>query len=341
MNFNGFVLPLLIIITGFVVGLLFEIIIFKKIREKSLETDWDGFKVVTKSLRGLSIFSFTIAGIYIALGYMDLGAANLANIHKILTIILILLITWAVAILTSGFVNIYTRRAEGVLPSTSFFGNISKLLVVFIGLMVVIQFLGLSITPMLTAFGIGGIALALALNDTFSNMFAGLNVITSKEMKIGDYIMLETGEEGYVQDITWRNTTMKAITNNTIIVPNSKIASHIITNYHQDQKEMLVKLNVGVSYESDLKKVEMVTVDVAKEVTEKLTGADDSVEPYIRYNEFNDFSINFTVFLSVTEFIEQYKLKHEFIKKLHERYNQEGIVIPFPIRTVYMKNELE
>jgi small-conductance mechanosensitive channel len=341
MNFNGFVLPLLIIITGFVVGLLFEIIIFKKIREKSLETDWDGFKVVTKSLRGLSIFSFTIAGIYIALGYMDLGAANLANIHKILTIILILLITWAVAILTSGFVNIYTRRAEGVLPSTSFFGNISKLLVVFIGLMVVIQFLGLSITPMLTAFGIGGIALALALNDTFSNMFAGLNVITSKEMKIGDYIMLETGEEGYVQDITWRNTTIKAITNNTIIVPNSKIASHIITNYHQDQKEMLVKLNVGVSYESDLKKVEMVTVDVAKEVTEKLTGADDSVEPYIRYNEFNDFSINFTVFLSVTEFIEQYKLKHEFIKKLHERYNQEGIVIPFPIRTVYMKNELE
>lgn len=341
MNFNGFVLPLLIIITGFVVGLLFEIIIFKKIREKSLETDWDGFKVVTKSLRGLSIFSFTIAGIYIALGYMDLGAANLANIHKILTIILILLITWAVAILTSGFVNIYTRRAEGVLPSTSFFGNISKLLIVFIGLMVVIQFLGLSITPMLTAFGIGGIALALALNDTFSNMFAGLNVITSKEMKIGDYIMLETGEEGYVQDITWRNTTIKAITNNTIIVPNSKIASHIITNYHQDQKEMLVKLNVGVSYESDLKKVEMVTVDVAKEVTEKLTGADDSVEPYIRYNEFNDFSINFTVFLSVTEFIEQYKLKHEFIKKLHERYNQEGIVIPFPIRTVYMKNELE
>ncbi|MCC7558516.1 MAG: mechanosensitive ion channel family protein [Methanobacteriaceae archaeon] len=341
MNFNGFVLPLLIIITGFVVGLLFEIIIFKKIREKSLETDWDGFKVVTKSLRGLSIFSFTIAGIYIALGYMDLGAANLANIHKILTIILILLITWAVAILTSGFVNIYTRRAEGVLPSTSFFGNISKLLVVFIGLMVVIQFLGLSITPMLTAFGIGGIALALALNDTFSNMFAGLNVITSKEMKIGDYIMLETGEEGYVQDITWRNTTIKAITNNTIIVPNSKIASHIITNYHQDQKEMLVKLNVGVSYESDLKKVEMVTVDVAKEVTEKLIGADDSVEPYIRYNEFNDFSINFTVFLSVTEFIEQYKLKHEFIKKLHERYNQEGIVIPFPIRTVYMKNELE
>jgi len=341
MNFNGFVLPLLIIITGFVVGLLFEIIIFKKIREKSLETDWDGFKVVTKSLRGLSIFSFTIAGIYIALGYMDLGAANLANIHKILTIILILLITWAVAILTSGFVNIYTRRAEGVLPSTSFFGNISKLLIVFIGLMVVIQFLGLSITPMLTAFGIGGIALALALNDTFSNMFAGLNVITSKEMKIGDYIMLETGEEGYVQDITWRNTTIKAITNNTIIVPNSKIASHIITNYHQDQKEMLVKLNVGVSYESDLKKVEMVTVDVAKEVTEKLIGADDSVEPYIRYNEFNDFSINFTVFLSVTEFIEQYKLKHEFIKKLHERYNQEGIVIPFPIRTVYMKNELE
>jgi len=207
--------------------------------------------------------------------------------------------------------------------------------------MVIIQFLGISITPMLTAFGIGGIAIALALEDTLSNMFAGLNVITSKEMTIGDYIMLSTGEEGYVKDITWRNTTIKAITNNTIIIPNSRIAKNIITNFHQDQKEMLVKVNIGVSYDSDLRKVEKVTEDVAREVTLEFSGADDTIEPYIRYNKFDDFSINFTVFLSVKEFIEQYKLKHEFIKKLHERYNKEGIVIPFPVRTVYMKNNVK
>ncbi|MGC9517418.1 MAG: mechanosensitive ion channel family protein [Methanomicrobiales archaeon] len=339
MSYNELLIPIIIILTGFVIGLLFEIIIYRKIREKSLETDWDGFKVVIRALRGLSIFCFTIAGIYIALGYMVIDPKTLENIHKFLIIVIILLITWAVARLTSGFVNLYTKRAEGVFPSTSFFGNITKVIIILIGVMVVIQFIGISITPMLTAFGIGGIAVALALEDTLSNMFAGLNVITSKEMKMGDYIMLSTGEEGYVQDITWRNTTIKAITNNTIIIPNSKIAKNIITNFHQDQKEMLVKVNVGVSYDSDLKKVEWLTVDVAREVIKELSGADDTIDPYIRYNKFDDFSINFTVFLSVKEFIEQYRLKHEFIKKLHERYNEEGIVIPYPIRTVYMDNK--
>jgi len=339
MNFNELILPLLIILTGIILGFLFELIIFRKIREKCLETDWEGFKVVIQSLKGLSAICFTIAAIFIALNYLKIDSATLSYINKVLTIILILLITWFVARLTSGFVNLYTQRAEGVLPSTSFFGNITKLLIFAVGVMVVISLLGISITPLLTAFGIGGIALALALEDTLSNMFAGLNVITSREMEIGDYIMLSTGEEGYVQDITWRNTTIQSLTQNTIIIPNSKIASTIITNYHQDQKEMLIKVNIGVAYDSDLEKVEKVTVDVAREVTKRLSGADDSMDPYIRYNEFDDFSINFTVFLSVKEFVEQYRLKHEFIKSLHERYDQEGIVIPFPIRTVHMKNE--
>lgn len=341
MNFSALIVPLLIILTGIIVGLIFELLIIRKIREKCAEKDWEGFKVVIRSLKGLSIFCFTIAAIYISLDYVQIDAATLNNIHKLLTIVLILLITWVVARLTSGFVDLYTQRAEGVLPSTSFFGNITKVIIFAVGLMVIISFLGITITPMLTAFGIGGIALALALEDTLSNMFAGLNVITSREMIIGDYIMLDTGEEGYVQDITWRNTTIRSITKNTIIIPNSKIASTIISNYHQDQKEMLIKVNIGVSYGSDLEKVEKVTVEVAREVTKKISGADDSIDPYVRYNEFDDSSINFSVFLSVKEFIEQYRLKHEFIKRLHERYDQEGIVIPFPIRTVYMKNDAD
>jgi small-conductance mechanosensitive channel len=341
MNLNELILPVLIILTGIVIGFLFEFLIIRKIREKSLETDWEGFKVVIRSLKGLSAFCFTIAAIYVALNYMVVDAATLTNINKVLTILLVLLITWFVARLTSGFVNLYTQQAEGVFPSTSFFGNITKILIFAVGIMVVISFLGLSITPLLTAFGIGGIALALALEDTLSNMFAGLNVITSKEMLIGDYIMLDSGEEGYVQDITWRNTTIQSLTKNTIIVPNSKIASTIITNYHQDQKEMLIKVNMGVSYASDLEKVEKVTVEVAREVIKKLSGGDESIDPYIRYNEFDDFSINFTVFLSVKEFVEQYRLKHEFIKRLHERYDEEDIVIPFPVRTVYMENNAD
>ena len=150
---------------------------------------------------------------------------------------------------------------------------------------------------------------------------------------------LETGEEGYVIDITWRNTTIRALPNNIIIVPNSKLASAVIVNYYLPQREMAVLVQVGVSYDSDLEEVERVTVEVAKEVMREVEGGVPEFEPFIRYHTFADFSINFTVILRAREFVGQYLIKHEFIKRLHKRYQQEGIEIPFPIRTVYMKDE--
>jgi len=100
---------------------------------------------------------------------------------------------------------------------------------------------------------------------------------------------------------------------------------------------MACLVNLGVSYGSDLEKVEKVTVEVGKQVLEKITGGVKTFDPFIRYNKFNDFSIDFTVILRVSEFVAQYLVTHEFIKALHQRYNKEGIVIPFPIRTVQME----
>ena len=97
---------------------------------------------------------------------------------------------------------------------------------------------------------------------------------------------------------------------------------------------------LGVSYQSDLEKVEKVTIEVAKEVLQEVEGGVKEFEPFIRYHTFSDFSINFTVILRAKEYVSKYLITHEFIKRLHRRYQQEGIKIPFPIRTVYMKNEI-
>ena len=150
---------------------------------------------------------------------------------------------------------------------------------------------------------------------------------------------LDSGEEGYVADITWRNTIIRALPNNMIIVPNSKIASTIVTNYYQPEQETAVLIQVGVSYDSDLKKVEKVTIEVGAEIMKEVEGGVPEFEPFIRYHTFDDFSINFTVILRTKEYVGNYLIKHEFIKRLHERYDKEGIVIPFPIRTVYMPED--
>ena len=124
-----------------------------------------------------------------------------------------------------------------------------------------------------------------------------------------------------------------------VVVPNSKLADAIIINYNQPQREMSVIIQVGVSYDSDLEKVEKVTINVAKAVLQKVTGGQSEFEPFIRYHTFGDSSIAFSVILRVKEFLNKYLVKHEFIKALHKRFNKEGINIPFPIRTVYMEGQ--
>jgi small-conductance mechanosensitive channel len=154
-------------------------------------------------------------------------------------------------------------------------------------------------------------------------------------------VKIESGEEGYVTDITWRYTTIRSLPNNRIIVPNAKLSSAIVTNHDLPEREMAVLVQVGVSYGSDLEQVERVTVEVARKVMEEVEGGIPEFAPFIRYHTFGDFSINFTVILRAKEFVDQYLIKHEFVKRLHKRYREMGIEIPFPIRTVYMETNKE
>ncbi len=147
---------------------------------------------------------------------------------------------------------------------------------------------------------------------------------------------LSTGDEGYVEDLNWRATVIRTLSGNHVIVPNKNIASLIVTNYERPMPEVSVSMNVGVDYSSDLDKVEAVTIEVARDVQKTVAGAKRDFEPFIRYNQFGDSSIDFSVIMRGNSYVDQYLMKHEFIKRLKARYDKEGISIPFPARTVYM-----
>ncbi len=335
------VLPLALVIGGLVTGLVFEKIVIKRIKKLSSLTKWEGDDIVIKASRGAILLLFTIAGVYGAVIVSPISPEMLALVQKIILAIVIVLGTVVLARMADDFVRLYSNKLQGVLPSTSIFAVLTRILIFSIGILIVLQSLGIPVTPILTALGVGGLAVALALQDTLSNLFSGLHLIISGQVKLGDYVKLDSGEEGHVTDISWRNTTIKALPNNMVVVPNYKLASAIITNYNSPQKEMSVYVTARVSYDSDLNKVEEVTAEVAKEVMTKVKGGIPEHEPVVRYNEFGDSSINFTVVLRAKDFGSQYLIKHEFIKRLHERYRMENIEIPFPIRTVYLKGEKE
>jgi small-conductance mechanosensitive channel len=198
---------------------------------------------------------------------------------------------------------------------------------------VLLESFGISITPMLTALGVGGLAVALALQDTLSNLFAGIQITLTRTIKSGDYIHLTTGEEGTVTDISWRSTTLLTQSDNLTVIPNSKLAQNILTNYSLPKRNLSITVNVGISYDSDLEKVESVTLDVAAQLM-KENGIE--TQPVFRYKEFGTSSVNFNLSMDVNEFSQQYILRHEFIKRLYKRFITEGIEIPYPTTTVYI-----
>ncbi|MBI2095546.1 MAG: mechanosensitive ion channel family protein [Candidatus Omnitrophica bacterium] len=144
--------------------------------------------------------------------------------------------------------------------------------IIGIGALAFLDLLGISVTPILASLGIGSLAVALALQDTLSNFFAGLYVAMDKPVNVGDFVKLETGDEGYILDVGWRNTRIRALSNNIVIIPNTKLIGGVITNYSLIDKEVAVLVEVGVHYGSDLKKVERVTVEVGREILKKVHG---------------------------------------------------------------------
>jgi small-conductance mechanosensitive channel len=287
-------------------------------------------------LRGVVIVWFAIGGLYGATFYLPAGHDLLVVLWKILMVAAILSATVLLSRVAVGFVQNYCQRTEGVLPST-IFSNITRIAVYIIGILVALQSLGISITPILTALGVGGLAVALALQDTLSNLFSGIHILLSKQVRRGDYIRLSATEEGYVTDITWRNTTILAMSNNMIIVPNSKLATAIITNFNLPEGDLSLLVQVGVSYDSDLERVERIAIEVGRGIMAELPGGVPEFEPAVRYHTLGDSSINFNVVLRAKAFADQYLIRHEYIKRLKKRFDSEGIEIPFPIRTVYLK----
>ena len=294
-------------------------------------------QIIQKALKGMPTVWGILIGSYSAVHIAELTAYWLHFLDGAIIVIAVFSTTVIMARIISGIVKTYVWKAEGILPSASILGNLAEVSIYIIGALILLQTLGVSIAPILTALGVGGLAVALALQDTLSNLFSGLHILLSRQIKVGDYIKLSTGEEGNVADISWRNTTIKAMSNNMVIVPNQQIASAILTNYYMPDRELSVLVGSSVSYDSDLEQVEKVTVEVAKEVMKRVEAGVTDFEPVVRFHTFGDSSINFNVVLRVGEFADQYKLKHEFIKSLHVRYREEGIEIPFPIRTVYTK----
>ena len=278
-----------------------------------------------------------IAGAYAAMNVIQFLEPYRSLINQSYIVISVGLAAFIARNIADAFLKWYSEEMSGK-TDTKFdddflpiFRKIIHAIIYAIAVMVLLGQLGVEITPLVASLGIGGLAVALALQDTLKSLFAGTYLISDKSIKPGDFIEIDDQIKGYVESIGWRSCKLKTLQGNLVIIPNNKLAESIMTNLFYPDKTISVPVECGVAYDSDLDRVEQVCIEVAKEVLQRVEGAVKDYEPLVRFKEFGDSNINFSVILRAEEPVKKFILRHEFIKALHRRFRQENIDISFPV----------
>lgn len=333
-------LPLIIFVAASAVGLLLRGWALRLLHRWSRKARPATADIILQGVRIPSFLWIAAIGLYLAVGASELPREDIGYAFTLLHVLLILSLTVVAANLASRLTVYSIRKAEIPIQATGLTQVVIKIFVITTGVLILLGTLGISITPLLTALGVGGLAVALALQDTLGNLFAGVHILMEKSVRVGDFVKLETGQEGYVVDIGWRSTRLRMLPNNLVIIPNAKLAQSVVTNFYLPQQPMSLQIPVSVSYASDPEQVERVLVEEATACAKEIKGMLSDPAPFVRFIPgFGQSSLDFTLICQVKEFTDQYLAQHELRKRIFKRFKLEGIEIPFPIRTIYMKRD--
>lgn len=329
--------PLIVFVITMGAALIARRLILSGLRKWNARTEHRPGRILIDSLRGPLVLWGLIVALHLAIQLSEVPTRYTQWSSKTLTALLVLSITLMCMRVAGDLVRYYGDQAPGALPVSTLSQTLAQLAVLILGVLVILNQLGFSIAPILTALGVGGLAVALALQDTLSNLFAGFYVAVARQVRLGDYIKLDGGQEGYVIDINWRSTSIRSLANNLIVVPNSKLAQAIVINYHLPEKRMGTGLQVNVALDSDVAQVEQVLLDIGLAAARDVPGMLADPAPSVAFDPgVGESSLGFSLNYQVAEFVNQFAVRNELRRRIFLRFREERIQIPFPTRTVYL-----
>lgn len=322
-------LPAAVAVGATVLLLLVRSVTFRLLRrwrEKG-ETTERTFRVLAETLGVPSLYWCIAIGLYVGMALSDLPDRYVFYFNKTVHVILVFSMTIAAANLADKMFRAYAQRVNISMSGTALVEGAIKGALVIIGLLIILSMLGVSIAPLLTALGVGGLAVALALQDTLANLFSGFHILVEKSIRVGDFVRIESGQEGYVDDITWRTTRVKMLSNSIVVIPNRKMAQSVVVNYSLPNEVVSTTVAVRVDAGADPEKAEQVIVDEARNVFEGLPGVVPGQEPSVTFGTGDSF-IEFTVSVQVQRFVEQSRVQNELRKRFFRRLKEENMEYP-------------
>jgi len=292
---------------------------------------------VTPPVALLVIFS----GLYFAIISLPLPEkAHLISSGAVFVVNIILLTNIAYRV-TDEMLKWYSSRlAEntGIGLDRQILPLLEKLISIFLigtALIIALKHFNYDILSLVTALGIGSLAIGLAAKDTLANMISGFTLMIDRPFRIGDRIQLTGGQWGDVVDIGLRSTKIRTNENTLLIIPNSELCNSLVINMAFPDVRTKVRLNIGVAYDSNVQTVKKLLVDIALSVT----GVEKDPLPEVFFASFGDSSLNMSLFFWVVDYNQIIQATDAINSLIVSRFPESGIHIPYPIRTVLLEKE--
>jgi small-conductance mechanosensitive channel len=295
---------------------------------------------VLRELSFLMMLALLLGGACLPLFLVPAGSPWQARLFRGALVVGAGLLIYGVGRLLVAGIRAWSGRSEAIRSARGPLEVMARLACLIVGAMILMDALHLSITPFLTTLGIGSLAVALALQETLANFFAGLYLAADRPIRLGDFVKLDNGDEGYVDGIGWRSTRLRTLANNTIIIPNDRLAKSVITNYDLPARRTALLLRVSVSYGEDSRRVERILTEVAKAAVGKVDGLVGDPEPFVRFIPgFGPSALEFTLVCQIAHHVDQYLVQHELRHRILERFRRERIEIPVPESVIRIRQE--
>ena len=340
MSAEKVLISFLVLAVTLVILLVIRAVLFNIIHRWAERTHTELDNLIISTIKFPSILWCIGISLYIGLETSEIPIKYSKYFVKSIHVLIIFSVTVALANLVSRLLSNYIQHQRIAVQSTGLLHTIIKGAIYLIGIIIILNIFGISIAPLITAMGIGGLAVALALKDTLSNLFAGIHIMAEKTIRVGDFIRLETGQEGYVEDISWRTTRIRMLPNNMVIIPNSILAQSLVINYYLPEKRMSLQIPVSVSYSEDPEKIGRILIEEIKKAVPEIPGLLIEPEPVVRFIPgFGENSLDFTIVCHIEDVSYQFNIQNELRKRIFRRFKEEGIEIPFPQRVVWLKKE--
>jgi len=197
--------------------------------------------------------------------------------------------------------------------------------IIAFGLLMFLASVGISIGPLLASLGITSLAIALALQETVKNVISGFFLIADKPLEIGDYVRLQSGQEGRLFELGWRSSKFRMLSSEVVVVPNSQLVDSIVTNYRSSEGEVAISIDFAVLNSNNPAQVERVARDVAREVVVSVAPDGHVCAPDILFQGISGNLINLTVLIRAPTSDSIASVRSEFIKRLLARFAREEI----------------